>query len=175
MSNPGASGSAPTVDLLEDRFKLSLLGTNPSKENIKTLLKNGLYYLTVYNAVSALVSFSSAATYVYSIQQSLPEGAARDALDPVLKSILGYVETLQEQTKGITSSSGGGGGSGKAGGKGGDKDEKKEDDWDVTCESFGCEENPKRNTSIYCISFNLPQFVYKVCKGCFAVWSSWYR
>jgi SpoVK/Ycf46/Vps4 family AAA+-type ATPase len=146
-ASAASTPTAPTaVNLVDSRFFLDALGDRAEKANIRILLKNGLYYLTIHNAVSALVSFSSAATYVYAVQQSIAAEAGKKALDPTLKAILGYVEKLQEETKGITSGSGGGGGGGGDDGKA--KDGKKEDDnddLDVQCESFGCEEDPAKN------------------------------
>ena len=99
---------------------------------LEKLVKNGLYYLTVSNPVSALVAFSSAASYIYSLQQDAPpSGDERKRLETTMKVLLGYVDKLQEETKNI-----------RGGGKEKTKEEK--DDWDEECEALGCEEDPSK-------------------------------
>lgn len=98
---------------------------------LEKLVKNGLYYLTVSNPVSALVAFSSAASYIYSLQQEGPVSAdERKQLETTMKVLLGYVDKLQEETKNLR------------GGREKTKEEK--DDWDEECEALGCEEDPSK-------------------------------
>ena len=121
---------------IETRFKIREALTNlpdPNGEHrkvVETLIKNGVYYITVNNVVSALASFSSAASYIYALQKCYPkDGNLKEVLTP----ILGYVESLQDKTKNISI---GGGGEKKEG----------EEDWDVQCKSI-CEEKNMNNSS----------------------------
>ena len=115
---------------IETRFKIrealiNLPDANGDhRKTVETLIKNGVYYITVNNVVSALASFSSAATYIYALQKCFPNNSN---LKAVLTPVLGYVESLQDKTKNI--SAGGGGGEKKEG----------EEDWDVQCKNI-CEE-----------------------------------
>ncbi len=79
-------------------------------KEIAVLIKNGMYYQTVNNPVSALVSYSNAATYLHAL------GNPQDA--PVLSMLLGYIEALQEKVRGL--------------GMGGKKDDE-ESNWDSLC------------------------------------------
>jgi SpoVK/Ycf46/Vps4 family AAA+-type ATPase len=132
-STPVAAATAPTGDAIIDRFKLGALA-DPHQTTVKNLVQNGLYYMTVSNSISALASFSSAASYVYALKQG---GAP---VDTILPNLLGYVEKLQEETKKL--GCGGGGGGGAGGGGGGKGDEEDENDWAAQC--YGrCEEVAK--------------------------------
>ncbi len=114
------------LDPIEERFNLMAF-PRVHREPLTKLIKNGLYYLTVSNPVSALVAFSSAASYIYSLQQVGTQG-----YDTTMKVLLGYVDKLQEETKNI---------------QGGMKEKTKEekDDWEAECEALGCEEDPSKN------------------------------
>lgn len=128
----------PTPQIVE-HFKLAALITSDGthKKTVVGLLQNGLYYMTVGNAVSALSSFSSAASYIYAIKNSM--GAAPSPeYDTMLNVILGYVEKLQIEAR-----------SGSSSGSKGEGDKEDAGDLDVECETFGCEEDPEKN----CLTF----------------------
>lgn len=119
-------------DPVDERFELDKFEPE-HQDTLRKLLKNGLYYLTVNNAVSALVAFSSAASYIYSLQLIANKVPGQlNKYESSMKTVLGYVEKLQEETKSIT-------------GGGGKKKEEEVDDWNMECESFGCEEDPSKN------------------------------
>jgi len=100
---------------------------------VRNLIQNGLYYLTVNNSVAALAAFSSAASYVYALQNINSSNASN--LQHTMSAILGYVETLQEKTKGMGAAAKSSGGDGD-----GDKDE---ESIEMQCEAFGCERDAK--------------------------------
>jgi SpoVK/Ycf46/Vps4 family AAA+-type ATPase len=124
--------SSPSDDAITSRFFLYALLRihHKHKENVRSLIQNGLYYLTVNNACAALSAFSAAASYVYALQSA--DEANKTALQPTMSAILGYVETLQEKTKNLGVS-----GQPKKEEKEDEKD--KDEDIDIECEVFGCE------------------------------------
>ena len=108
-----------------------VLGVKPDIfKALTALIQNGLYYVSVGNNVSALVSFSSAATMIFT-QQQIVTGSPKVELAQLMQQTLGYVEQLQ--TKVATLSPGGGGGSKGSGGKSDDAE-----DWEVECQNM-CE------------------------------------
>jgi SpoVK/Ycf46/Vps4 family AAA+-type ATPase len=125
MKPVGADAQA-RAGAIERRFSLASL-SEPHKGTIMNLVQNGLYYMTVGNSISALASFSSAASYAFALKQ-----IGGFSVDDILKNLLGYVEKLQEEAK----KAGSGGGSGGPGGKDGEGN----DDWDADCQTF-CEED----------------------------------
>jgi SpoVK/Ycf46/Vps4 family AAA+-type ATPase len=142
MAHEGGIVIQPSVEIAK-HFRLEVFDSTPKhKSTLMGLLQNGLYYMTVGNSVSALASFSSAASYVYALKTDAGETTKYDS---ILNSLLGYVEKLQVEAR--KGGSGGGGGGGGGGGKSKDEDSKNE--WDVECETFGCEEDPAKN----CLTF----------------------
>jgi SpoVK/Ycf46/Vps4 family AAA+-type ATPase len=59
---------------------------------IGTLLNNGLYYQQSANLIGALVSYSSAATYIHAIDSPVKNS-------PAFQMLLGYIEQLNERAK----------------------------------------------------------------------------
>ena len=104
----------PTPDLLTVTFKIDLIPDGIHRNTVKQLIKNGLYYMTVNNFISALAAFSSASSYVFAYQNTSKD----TTVTPLLSGLLGYVESLQDKTKNLGSS-----------------EEKKDetDDWEKEC------------------------------------------
>ena len=120
------SGAPGTTYFIDNRFKLSSIKLQEAeKVQLKTLINNGLYYLQINNIISALVSFSNAATYVYAKDSSATE---------TIKALLGYVEKLQEDAQKLSTTS--------------SKPDEKQD-WQVECKDM-CE----MKDSGMCIDFS---------------------
>ena len=93
MAAPG-SGSAQYII---DHYGLRATGIREkSLQTVVTLITNGLYYQQVNNPVSALVSFSSAASYLYALKEAAGDSKS---FDTTLNTILGHVEALQQKTQ----------------------------------------------------------------------------
>lgn len=98
------------------------------------LIKNGMYYQTTNNPVSALVSYSCAATYLHALAKALSVSDPSEfAYADVLSRLLGYIEALQEKVKHMN---------------GGGKKEEETSNWDTLCVNM-CEVDSKS----LCISF----------------------
>ena len=99
MSVPG-SGSAQYII---EHYHLRSISAAKHQQTVITLITNGLYYQQVNNPISALVSFSSAASYIYALKESAQPSNKR-SYDTTLNIILGHVEALQQKTQMIGTS-----------------------------------------------------------------------
>jgi SpoVK/Ycf46/Vps4 family AAA+-type ATPase len=98
-------------------------------QEIGILIKNGMYYTNVNNPVSALVSYSNAATYIHAVIDAPSVANDKPTLQTVLAWLLGMIENLQEKVRVLAA----GGNSGK---------DEEESNWDSLCVNM-CEIDSK--------------------------------